>query len=76
MHSAFSLTRISKDSKYTLFYAYRVRGKEDEISTVLPENYKVIDQYGKGKVEVDGNKVTVYPTNAELFATVVLLEKL
>ena len=76
LHSAFSLTRISKDAKHALFYAFRAHGEEDEISTVLPENYKIAAQYGKGRVEVDGNKVTVYPTCAELFATVVLLKKL
>ena len=75
LHSAFSLTRVSRDEEYVLFYAFRVRGKEDRIISLLPAEYEKADQYGRGRVETKENRVTVYPTETDTFATVVLLKK-
>lgn len=75
LHSAFSLTRVSRDEEYALFYAFRVNGKEDKIEGTLPAEYGVVAQYGRGRVETQQNKVVVYPTDARTFATVVLLKK-
>ena len=75
LHSAFSLTRLSKDEKYALFYAFRVNGEEEKITGTLPAEYRVCEQYGNGKVETNGTQVIVYPTETNMFATVVLLER-
>lgn len=75
LHSAFSLTRMSKDGQFILFYAFRVNGKEKAITRQIPKGFKVIDQYGKGKTKVKNGKITVIPTKANEFATVVLLKK-
>ena len=75
LHSSFSLLRLSEDGNKALFYAFRVRGKETSITSTLPGEYRVTGQYGRGRVSVDGNTVTVYPTETDTFATVVLLEK-
>lgn len=75
IHSAFSLTRLSSDEQYALFYAFRVNGKENEIIGNLPDEYEVVSQYGRGNVATCGNKVIVYPTDTDAFATVVLLKK-
>lgn len=75
IHSAFSLTRLSCDEEYALFYAFRVKGKEDKIVGKLPHGYGVVSQYGRGNVMVCDNEVVVYPTDTDEFATVVLLKK-
>jgi hypothetical protein len=75
IHNAFSLTRVSKDGEYALFYAFRVNGKEKAIEGVLPDNYAVDKIYGNGKVKVKGKKIVVKPTKTNTFATVVLLKK-
>lgn len=75
LRSAFSLTRISKDERQAVFYAFRVNGDENEISCQLPYEYKVEAVYGDGNVEVSGKTVTVYPTDSKTFATVVLLSR-
>ena len=75
LHSAFSLTRMSKDKEYILFYAFRVNGKEKAITRSLPKGYKLVEQYGNGKTKVKNGKITVKPTKANEFATVVLLKK-
>ena len=76
LHAAFSLTRLSRDGKNALFYAFRVRGEEREIFGKLPGKYRAVAQYGRGRVETNGNTVTVFPTDAEIFASVVLLEEI
>lgn len=75
IHSAFSLTRLSSNEEYALFYAFRVKGKEDKIVGKLPHKYEVVSQYGRGNVTICGNDVVVYPTDTDTFATVVLLKK-
>lgn len=76
IHSAFSLTRLSKDKQHALFYAFRVRGKEKKIEGILPSGYAIDKVFGNGKVKVKGKKITVVPTKTETFATVVLLKKI
>lgn len=76
LHAAFSLTRLSRDGKNAIFYAFRVQGEEREISGKLPGKYRAVAQYGRGRVETNGNTVTVFPTDAEIFASVVLLEEI
>lgn len=75
LHSSFSLTRVSGDGQLALFYAFRVRGKEEYIEGRLPACYRPIAQYGRGRVSVNANTVMVSPTETDTFATVVLLEK-
>lgn len=75
LHSAFSLTRLSSDEQYALFYAFRVNSNEKQIAGKLPAEYEVVSQYGRGTVEICGNEVIVYPTETDVFATVVLLKK-
>ncbi len=75
LKSAFTLTRISNDKEYMLFYAFRVNGKEEQITREIPKGYKVTDKYGNGEVIVNEGKITVIPTGVNEFATVVLLKK-
>lgn len=75
IHSAFSLTRLSSDEQYALFYAFRAYGNEEMIMGTLPAQYEVVSQYGRGTAITCGNGVIVYPTKTDVFATVVLLKK-